>query len=143
MRPKLCKQYKLLQMILYLIDKIESDSLYDHERGKNKFLFYNKKKIKIKQRWVNLVIRKQKLSMQSWTISKTHMCKTKITSWQVSKNNICKKSSNNHFQKALKKIRKKKKIFIKLHCNLINEICAMWVYLTIKSIMVRHGQKSF
>lgn len=35
-------------MILYLIDKIESVSLYDHERGKNKFLFYNKKKNKNK-----------------------------------------------------------------------------------------------
>lgn len=55
--------------------------------------------------------RKQKLSMQSWTISKTHMCKTKITSWQVSKNNICKKSSNNHFQKALKKNQEKEKRF--------------------------------
>lgn len=87
--------------------------------------------------------RKQKLSMQSWTISKTHMCKTKITSWQVSKNNICKKSSNNHFQKALKKIRKKKKIFIKLHCNLINEICAMWVYPTIKSIVGQAWTKKF
>lgn len=54
------------------------------KEGKISFCFITKKN-KNKVEMGQFGDRKQKLSMQSWTISKTHMCKTKKTSWQVSK----------------------------------------------------------
>lgn len=83
------------------------------KEGKISFCFITKKN-KNKVEMGQFGDRKQKLSMQSWTISKTHMCKTKITSWQVSKITFAKKSSNNHFQKALKKNQEKERDFHKI-----------------------------
>lgn len=57
--------------------------------------------------------RKQKLSMQSQTISKTHTCKTKITSWQVSKITFAKSQATIIFKRH-KKNQEKEKDFHKI-----------------------------